>query len=187
VEFAFVAPILFTLMAGAFEISRIIFNYQVVLSAVYEGARAGSQIDPSALGSGCFGTTALQYESAPSSSPERMVMERVTYLLSLQGSGLSLESPQISAEIVKSGNGQPLSAADACSSAEKENTIAIRIAGTYRPAIFSFFAIPVTVESRAYLLANNQTFSTQTNPNPNGSRGGLSSGTSPEFGLLPEA
>jgi len=119
-----------------------------------------------------------------------MVMERVTYLLGLQGSGLSLESPRISAEIVKSGNGQTLSRAQACSSLEKENTIAIRMVGTYRPAIFSFFAIPVTVESRAYLLANNQTFSTQTNPNPNGSCGGVSSGTykdspSPSVVLIP--
>jgi len=119
-----------------------------------------------------------------------MVMERVTYLLSLQGSGLSLESPRISAEIVKSGNGQTLSRAQACFSRDKENTIAIRMVGTYRPAIFSFLAIPITVESRAYLLANNKTFSTKTNPNPKGSCGGVSSGTykespSPEFSLLP--
>jgi hypothetical protein len=177
VEFAFVAPVLFTLMAGAFELSRVVFNYQVVLAAAYEGARAASQIDPSALGQGCFGATGLDHDSAASGSPERMVMDRVEYLLNLQGSSISLESPQISAEIVKSGNGQALTPAQACSSVSKENTIAIRVRGNYRPAILSFLSIPLSVESRAYLLANNQTFATASNPNPGGSCGGVSGGS----------
>jgi hypothetical protein len=177
VEFAFVAPVLFTLMAGAFELSRVVFNYQVVLAAAYEGARAASQIDPAALGKGCFGATGLDHDSAASGSPERMVMDRVEYLLNLQGDSISLEAPQISAEIVKSGNGQALSASESCSSASKENTIAIRIRGNYRPAILSFLSVPLSVESRAYLLANNQTFATATNPTPKGSCGGVSSGS----------
>lgn len=191
-EFIIIIPVLAFLIAGAYEVSRAVHQYQVIMGIAYEGARSGTQLSPGALRTGCFTDQSMslawmdQHENQTGYNEAlHDLLRRVRYLFNLHSNDLSLTCDPSYSGFCNSGSGEPAVIAEVispnppvgqdCGLRELgRNTLAISIKGMYSPALFPFIKIPVELHSRGFILSNNTTFAPLQTPNPGGSCGGMS-------------